>query len=105
MGKPSAKLLPRCAPFIPQLWGEPLAQLLVMVEHAIKLEGGVAIQDDGVLLVVEAHAARIEIGGAYGAQSAVDHHYLGMMEAWLIEPDVSPAFHQLVNVVVDAVGC
>ena len=57
MGKPSYEFLPRCAEFLPLLWGEQEALCLVAVEHLGQLCGGAAVDYHGILFVVEAQAA------------------------------------------------
>ena len=68
----------------------------VPFEHGIQLIGGLGVEDESVCLVVIAQAAAVEIGSTHRAESAVYHHYLGMVEAAVEEIYLGSFLHQLV---------
>ena len=64
MSKPSYKALPWCAELEPPLLRKLEAAVLVALKHLGQLGCGARVYDDGVLLVVKAKTARIEVGTA-----------------------------------------
>ena len=103
MGKPTTETLPGCAELLPCFRREIDALVLVALKHIIEFASCAAVDDDGILLVVETHAAGIEIGAANGAETTIDHHDFRVVEARLIEPHVGTALHELMGVVEGAV--
>ena len=84
MGYPSAEPLPWSAELPPCFLCQVHALLLVAVEHVVELTRRLGVDDDGILLIVKTQAARVEVGTANGAEAPVDHHYLRVVESWLI---------------------
>lgn len=93
MSKPSYKALPWCAELEPPLLRKFEAAVLVALKHLGQLGCGARVYDDGVLLVVEAKTARIEVGAANSAEAPVNHYNLGVMKAWLININVRASLH------------
>ncbi len=105
MGKPATELLPPCTELIPRLLSHLETLLLVAPEHVIKLASGLSVYDDCIFLKITLQTAGIQIGAAHSAVLTVDHHNLGMVEAWLVKPDSGTALHQFMSLVEGTVGC
>ena len=84
MGKPSAELLPACTEPVPFLRGEQHTLLRVADKHVLELLCHLLVDDKGIHLVIKAQASGIEIGAANGTEPSINHHDLGVMEAWLV---------------------
>lgn len=80
------------------------AVLLVCLEELLELAGGRGIKDETVDLIVEKHAAGVEVGAAYGAGASVNHHHLGVVEASLVVVDFSATLGQLLHLECHNVG-
>lgn len=99
VGKPAAEALPGSAHFEPTLLRKTHALLRVAGEHVVEFFRGAAVDDHGILLIVEAQRAGIEVGASQGAEAAVDHHDLRVVEARLVNPYRGTAAHHLMHVV------
>ena len=93
VGEPSTELLPSCSNLVPRLFRHLEALLFVAPEHVVKLTGSPLVYDNSVFLKVTFQAACIQVGAANGAVLSVDHHNLGMVEAWHVQPDNSATLH------------
>jgi len=83
------------APF-PFFGGEQGAMLLdVLGINPLQFVGGGSIEDKGIHLIVETKRAGIEVCGADGAEEAVHHHHLAVVETAREVIDLCTALHQL----------
>ena len=62
MAEPSAEFLPGCSEFVPTIMRQIETVKFIAIEHIVELLGNIAIKYDGIVFVVETHAAGIEIG-------------------------------------------
>ena len=99
MSKPPPEALPGCTKLLPGLGCQINALFFVAFKHVVQLLCCAFIYDDGIFLVVKAHASRIQIRAANGTEFSVYHHNLRVMEPWLIEPNISSLLHQFMSVV------
>ena len=104
MSKPSYKALPWCAELEPPLLRKFEAAVLVALKHLGQLGCGARVYDDGVLLVVEAKTARIEVGTTYCAKASVHHYYFSMVKSRLININVGTTLHQFVHIIEHTIG-
>ena len=96
IAEPSLELL-ACATSAPVALVYLCGGLELLFEEACELSCHFPAEDDGVDLVVATKGARVHVARTYSAINIVDHHYLCVVEAAMVEIHLCSSFGKVVT--------